>query len=95
MSILAILCPLCIRFLNSNDPILLQIQDMIQEALDALPETGDSDFKLKINLNEIHKNGDQTSNFGNQPSSGISKIDLALCQLADDELLAEKKEVKL
>jgi hypothetical protein len=51
---------------------------MIQEALDALPEMEDIDFKSNISLMEAHQNGDQASN-------------IALCQLADDEILAAQK----
>jgi hypothetical protein len=64
---------------------------MIQEALDALPETEDVDFKSNISLMEAHQNGDQASNAGNQPGCGVSLIDIALCQLADDEILAAQK----
>ena len=62
---------------------------MIQDALDALPETEDSDFKSNISLNELRGNGDQSSSSGNQ--QGVSQVDLALCLLADDEFLASQK----
>ena len=72
-----------------NSFVSLQVQEMIQDALDALPETEDSDFKSNISLNELHGNGDQSSSSGNQ--QGVSQVDLALCLLADDEFLASQK----
>ena len=62
---------------------------MIQDALDALPETEDCDFKSNITLNEMHGNSDQSTGCGNQ--QGVSQIDFALCLLADDEFLASQK----
>jgi len=61
---------------------------LIQEALDALPETEDSEFSSKksnmtIGEQEVREQG---SNLGSQASSGISPIDLALCQLVDIEV---------
>ena len=60
---------------------------MIQEALDALPETEESDLKCSsFTSNPELLNGDLTGSTSTSHSNlGCSVIDLALCQLADDE----------
>jgi hypothetical protein len=59
---------------------------MIQEALDALPEEEDVDIKCSnFNSNQELVNGDLTSNPASQSNIGCSLIDIALCQLADEE----------
>ena len=58
---------------------------MIQEALDALPESEDPDFSSNNSERQEVREPGSTSTLGSQQGSGISRIDLALCQLVDGE----------
>ena len=66
-----------------------QVQEMIQAALDALPESEDIDMKSSsIKGNEDLHNGDSGSQMSGPAKLGCSPIDTALCLVADEMFMS-------
>ena len=72
---------------NNTYHLNFQVQEIIQTALDALPESEDClDSKSEIvKCFEDLKNGDSCSS---EKKVGCCAIDMALCQIADEAFLS-------